>query len=64
LKDVAKQEFYKMLGLQSGDVVLRVNKEFVHDAHNPLWATLQNEGEVTLLVMRKGFPIRFDYKIK
>ena len=64
LKDVTKQEFYKMLGLQSGDVVLRVNEEFVHDAHNPLWETLQNEGEVTLLVMRKGFPVRYDYKIK
>ena len=64
LKDVAKQEFYKMLGLQSGDVVLRVNEEFVHDAHNPLWETLQNEEKVTLLVMRKGFPVRYDYKIK
>ena len=64
LKDVETQEFYKMLGLRTGDVVLRVNEEFVHDAHNPLWENLQNENAVKLLVMRKGFPVRYDYKIK
>ena len=64
LNDIDKQEFYKTLGLQSGDVILRVNEEFVHDAHNPLWDALQNESAIKLLVMRKGYPVRYDYKIK
>ncbi len=64
LNDIENQDFYKTLGLRSGDVILRVNEQFVHDSHNPLWETLQNEEAVKLLIMRKGFPVRYDYKIK
>lgn len=64
LKHVDEHPFYKTLGLRSGDVVLRVNEQFVHDAHNALWENLQNKDRVKMLIMRKGFPVRYDYTVK
>jgi protein-disulfide isomerase len=63
LRNVDKSDFYKVLGLQTGDVVLQVNGEWVHEQQNLLWQSLQNESQITLLVMRGGLPIRYDYKI-
>ena len=64
LKGIERQGFYRTLGLQEGDVVLRVNQDWVHDQHNPLWDALENEEDVTLTVMRGGYPVRYDYQIK
>jgi len=64
LKGIERNGFYRMLGLQEGDVVLRVNDEWVHDQHNPLWEMLENQEHITLTVMREGLPRRYDYKIK
>lgn len=64
LDNIERNGFFKMLGLQTGDVVLRVNNEWVHDQHNPLWTALSYEEDITLTVMRKGYPIRYDYQIK
>ena len=64
LKGIERQGFYRTLGLQEGDVVLRVNQEWVHDQNNPLWDALENEEDVTLTVMRGGYPVRYDYQIK
>ncbi|TRY13442.1 hypothetical protein FN961_15545 [Shewanella hanedai] len=63
LTEIDRSEFYKTLGLQSGDVVLQANNQWVHEGANPLWDALAQE-EITLLVMRKGLPMRFDYKTK
>lgn len=63
LTDIDRNEFYKTLGLQSGDVVLQANNQWVHEDANPLWDALAQK-EITLLVMRKGLPMRFDYKTK
>ena len=64
LNGIERQGFYRTLGLQEGDVVLRVNQEWVHDQHNPLWQALEHEEDVTLTVMRGGYPVRYDYQIK
>jgi len=64
LKGIERNGFYRMLGLQEGDVVLRVNDEWVHDQHNPLWEMLESQEHITLTVMREGLPKRYDYKIK
>ncbi len=64
LKGIERNGFYRMLGLQEGDVVLRVNDEWVHDQHNPLWEMLETQEHITLTVMREGLPRRYDYKIK
>ncbi|WP_394391104.1 thioredoxin domain-containing protein [Shewanella woodyi] len=63
LTDIDRNEFYKTLGLQSGDVVLQANNQWVHEGSNPLWDAL-GQNEITLLVMREGLPLRFDYKTK
>ena len=63
LTEIDRSEFYKTLGLKSEDVILQVNNQWVHEEANPLWDAL-NQEEITLLVMREGHPIRFDYKTK
>jgi protein-disulfide isomerase len=64
LKDVEQQEFYTTLGLKDGDVLMQVNGEWVHSGQNSLWDTLSREEPVSLIVMRKGYPLRYDYVVK
>lgn len=63
LKDVEQQPFYVTLGLQEGDVLMQVNEEWVHSGQNPLWTALALEEPITLIIMRNGLPIRYDYVI-
>jgi type II secretory pathway component PulC len=64
LDNVDNQRFYTTLGLKTGDVIMRINDQWVHETQNPLWATLQQNELMTLTVMRKGLPYRYDYRIK
>ena len=64
LQDIDASEFFSVLGLRSGDVVLQVNDAFVHDEFNPLWQTLHQETDIDLLVMRQGLPIRYRFNIQ
>lgn len=64
LHNVDKSDFYQVLGLQTNDVVLQVNGEWVHEQQNTLWQSLQSESQITLLVMRGGFPIRYNYTVE
>jgi len=64
LKNIDNQRFYTSLGLKSDDVIMRVNDQWVHEAQNPLWASLQQSDPVSLVVMRKGLPYRYDYRIE
>jgi type II secretory pathway component PulC len=64
LNNIDDQRFYTTLGLKSGDVIMRVNDQWVHEAQNPLWASLQQNDPVSLVVMRKGLPYRYDYRIE
>ena len=64
LDNIENQRFYTTLGLQTGDVIMRINEQWVHETQNPLWASLQQEESVSLTVMRKGLPYRYDYRIE
>ncbi len=64
LNNIDNQRFYTTLGLKTGDVLLRVNDQWVHEGQNPLWESLENEAKVSVTLMRKGFPVRYDYTIK
>lgn len=63
LRGVEDNEFYQTLGLKEGDVVLRVNDEWVHEAHNNLFTSLENEQEVSVVLMRRGLPVHLKYAI-
>lgn len=63
LRGVEENEFYQTLGLKEGDVVLRVNDEWVHEAQNNLFAKLENEQEVSVVLMRRGLPVHLKYAI-
>jgi protein-disulfide isomerase/type II secretory pathway component PulC len=55
---------FDLMGLQTKDVLMRVDGEWVHDQHNPLWEALRTQDSVTLTIIRKGFPKTFQYVIK
>jgi len=63
LTGVSENYFYQTLGLQDGDVVLRVNNEWVHEAQNTLFASLEEGGQVDVVLMRKGLPIHLKYMV-
>jgi len=63
LAGVAENTFYQTLGLEDGDVVLRVNNEWVHEAQNTLFASLEEGGQVDVVLMRKGLPVHLKYMI-
>ncbi len=63
LRDVADNEFYQTLGLMEGDVVLRVNDEWVHEAQNNLFAHLETGQSVSVVLMRRGLPVHLKYAI-
>jgi len=54
VQTVAPGSLYELLGLESGDVILSVNEQPVHEASNPLWDALEKEGEVRIRVIRSG----------
>lgn len=63
LSNIESNDFYQTLGLKEGDVVLRVNDEWVHEAQNNLFAKLEDEQEVSVVLMRKGLPVHLRYAI-
>jgi len=64
LNEITDQRFYNTLGFKTGDVLLRVNDQWVHEGQNPLWDSLAKEDAVTVMIMRGGYPVRYDYNIK
>jgi len=64
LAGIDNDRFYTTLGIKSGDVLMRVNDQWVHEHQNPLWDSLAREQSVSIILMRKGLPVRYDYKIK
>jgi hypothetical protein len=57
-------EFYTSLGMQPGDVILRVNGQWIHEENNSLFQSLANEESVTVSVMRNGLPVHFSFVIE
>ena len=54
LGDVPPGSLYELLGLQSGEVIVAVNEQPIHEGDNPLWDALDREQEVRIRVMRRG----------
>ena len=64
LRDVETGNLYDRFGLQRDDVLMLVDDQWVTDEGNPLWRALEGADEITLLVMRKGRPHRYRYRIR
>ncbi|MDG2335085.1 MAG: thioredoxin domain-containing protein [Myxococcota bacterium] len=64
LDTVEPGDLYDRFGLQPGDVLLLVDDQWVTDESNPLWQALERGDDITLLIMRKGLPHRFRYRIR
>ena len=64
IRNVESGDLYDRFGLQRDDVLMLVDDQWVTDEGNPLWRTLRIGDELTLLVMRKGRPHRYRYRIR
>jgi len=54
--------FYTSLGMKPGDVIMRVNDQWIHEGNNVLFQSLSNEERVTISVMRKGLPVHLAFE--
>jgi len=63
LTNIEQSEFYKTLGLQENDVIMRVNGEWLHDQQNTLFSSLETGDELSLIIMRKGLPKHYAYNV-
>ncbi len=64
LQDVTRNTFYQTLGFQEGDVLMRVNDQWVHEAQNDLFSVLEKDSRVSVVLVRKGLPVQLMYHIK
>jgi hypothetical protein len=64
LKSDELDTFYTQLGMQAGDVVMRVNDEWVHDHYNTLWEALRSGSRVEISLMRRGLPVHLVYAVQ
>ena len=46
-----------------GDVIMRVNDDWIHEESNTLFQSLANEEKVTISVMRKGLPVHLAFEV-
>ncbi|MFE8072266.1 thioredoxin domain-containing protein [Marinobacteraceae bacterium S3BR75-40.1] len=63
LEEIGDSEFYRTLGLQSGDVILRVGDEWVHENQNRFLDALDSQQAVTIQFIRNGLPKTVRYEI-
>jgi type II secretory pathway component PulC len=49
-------DVFERLGLERGDVVMRVNDQWVHEKANHLFTTLAAGGATTVVIVRRGIP--------
>jgi len=64
IHEVTPGDLYDRFGLQRDDVLLLVDDEWVTDEANPLWRALEKRSEISLLIMRRGLPHRYRYRIR
>ncbi|HIL00505.1 MAG TPA: hypothetical protein EYG06_00355 [Myxococcales bacterium] len=64
LTEIQPGDLYDRLGLRNNDVLMLVDDQWITDEANPLWDALQNQSEITLLVMRRGRPHRYRYRFR
>lgn len=56
--------FFTQLGLQGGDVLMRINDEWVHGGYNNLWETLRSGERVEISLMRHGLPVHLVFAVQ
>ncbi len=64
VREVEDGDLYDRFGLEAGDVLMLVDDQWITDQGNPLWQRLEERDDITLLVMRKGRPHRYRYRIR
>ncbi|UHQ53627.1 thioredoxin domain-containing protein [Microbulbifer sp. YPW16] len=64
LEGIEDSEFFAALGLEEGDVVVRVNDTWVHSDQNQLWDALTSGQVVDVTFMRNGLPQRIQYVVE
>jgi protein-disulfide isomerase len=64
IRKTDSNDFYARLGLQERDVLMIVNGEFLTVENNTLWEAFETGDRVTILVMRRGLPHTFEYRIR
>lgn len=64
LKPGEADSFYTQLGMQPGDVIMRINNEWVHDGYNTLWEALRSAERVEISLMRRGLPVHLVYAVQ
>ncbi|MBW2496278.1 MAG: thioredoxin domain-containing protein, partial [Deltaproteobacteria bacterium] len=63
LRAIEEGDFYARLGLEEGDVLMLVNGRFVTREQGSVWDAFEQGEVVTLLVMRRGLPHTYEYRI-
>ena len=56
--------FYTSLGMLPGDVILRVNDQWIHEENNSLFQSLSSDEKVMVSVMRNGLPVHLSFVIE
>jgi protein-disulfide isomerase len=64
IRKIEGNDFYSRLGLEERDVLMIVNGEFMTVANNTLWDAFETGDRVTILVMRRGLPHTYEYRIR
>jgi hypothetical protein len=64
IRKIDGDDFYSRLGLEERDVLLIVNGEFMTVENNTLWDAFETGDRVTILVMRRGLPHTYEYRIR
>lgn len=64
LRRVDQDDLYSRLGLEPGDVLLLIDGRFVTAGGDRLWDALAESDSFTLLLMRRGRPHSFLYRIR
>lgn len=64
IRKIEADDFYARLGLEERDVLVIVNGEFVTVEHPTLWDAFETGDRITLVVMRRGLPHTYEYRIR
>jgi protein-disulfide isomerase len=64
IRKIDADDFYSRLGLEERDVLLIVNGEFMTVENNTIWDEFETGDRVTILVMRRGLPHTYEYRIR
>jgi protein-disulfide isomerase len=64
IRKIDGDDFYSRLGLEERDVLMIVNGEFLTVENDTLWDAFETGDRVIILVMRRGLPHTYEYRIR